>query len=263
MSLVAYQPPDWLGQNRRRRSGLALEPSACVPQLSTRNYVSTLRNGLVVSLIACRCGRWWSRPQTTSPLDQSFILIMRTDPKPFCPATFHNGESAMVVADARRPEVSNLLEVQRGMTRVAQPQFEVLSGEPPDLWWQSEEPATKASRCRGNHRAARLADLCFRLRGADKPRGAFRFGRLPRSGDPIHGHGARANAARVRRTLCAAVSQSPARFPESASRIQFCFNGAALAIARKGSAGGRRLYANFRFNGAAVSGWDKESSNEA
>src|SRR5437870_8866638 len=40
------------------------------------------------------------------------------------------------------------------MARVTQPQFEVLSGEPPDLWWRSEKAATKAFRGRGNRRAA-------------------------------------------------------------------------------------------------------------
>src|SRR5881296_4167121 len=108
--------------------------------------------------------------------------------------------------------------MKRGMGWVAQPQLEVLACKTADFQWQALIAATKASCCRGNHRAAFPADPGFRRRGADKPRGAFHFGRLPRSGGPIPGHDARANAARVRRTLGAAVSQWPVRFPESASR---------------------------------------------
>src|SRR5437773_189570 len=174
MPLAAYQPSDRPRPNRRSRSGLVLESCRrSSPQFSTYNH----------QLFAVA-----SSPLLL-PATQPLVLVMRPNSEPFCFATFHNGEGAIVVADARR----HLLEVQKGMTRVARPQFEILSGEAPDLWWQLEEPATKAFRRRGIHPAARRADPCFRLRGADKPRGAFRFGRLPRSVDPIPGHDARAN----------------------------------------------------------------------
>ncbi len=80
--------------------------------------------------------RFLKRGKRLTRANQPPVFIVRPNPKPFRSATFHNGEGAIVVSDARRPEVSNLFEVQRGMTRVAQPQFEVLSSEALDLWRQ-------------------------------------------------------------------------------------------------------------------------------
>src|SRR5437899_10824037 len=73
----------------------------------------------------------------------SRIADILKKPMRCCQFRFLRTSGRVATADAGRPKATDLLEVKRGMGRVAEPKLEVLPGKTPNLWRQAFEPATK------------------------------------------------------------------------------------------------------------------------
>jgi hypothetical protein len=69
--------------------------------------------------------------------DQPPILVMRTDPDPDEVPTVFCGESAVSKPGSYRPQLSDSLEMERGMGGVLLQDFKIRTGHCLDRFWQS------------------------------------------------------------------------------------------------------------------------------
>ena len=65
----------------------------------------------------------WALPSLNEPL----VFIVRANPKPLGFFTSHNRQGVMVAANPDRPESTDLLEMQRRVLWIPEPELEVLS----------------------------------------------------------------------------------------------------------------------------------------
>ena len=80
--------------------------------------------------------------------DQPLVLVMRTDPDPNKVRTILHCEGAVIDPDPHGPQLSDFLEMQRGVRRVRLQEFEVLSAHSLDGFRQRRKagPETGARK---------------------------------------------------------------------------------------------------------------------
>ncbi len=167
----------------------------------------------------------WALPSLNEPL----VFIVRANPKPLGFFTSHNRQGAMVAANPDRPERTDLLEMQRRVLWIPEPEFEVLSRQTANVGGQPTESLTETSFRRGNHPVPPQAGRGFPPVTDRGGLAAFHCERPPRSGGPTHPRAARADAARAGKSPFSATLQWPVRFPGCSSRIYYCFKRAAVS----------------------------------
>ena len=97
---------------------------------TTHRMVPSSARRLAMSAFVASC----SRPAPTAVLagvlpDHTLVLVMRTDPHPDEVAAILDGKGSVGKADSSRPELADLLEVQRWMSRILLEQSEVFPGQ--------------------------------------------------------------------------------------------------------------------------------------
>lgn len=136
---------------------------------------------------------------------------MRPDPKPLDHFAFHHRKGTKIISHASGPKSSDSLEVERRMSRIIQPQFEVFARQPTNLCRQSSQRLTKTWGRRGLHRAAPWFDRHPLWLNAHTKRRADHFANLLRSADPSPSFRALSVVAATSETRSAGVSQWPLR----------------------------------------------------
>lgn len=165
--------------------------------------------------------------------DQSIILGMRPDPKPLKPIIHGNSERPVMIPNPRRPISSDLLEVNRRMSRVPQPQSEVLLCEPSNLRRQLGECLTKTWGRRGLHQAKPSIPVGPRWSNEHTTRPAAHFRHPLRSADPSPQSPARSGASTTRENLPEEASRWRLRFRQAYSRNNHTTRSAAESSGRQ------------------------------
>ncbi len=154
-----------------------------------------------------------------SSIDLLFVLVMRTNPKPFDGAIRINGRQGTVIGThSRRPEIADFLEHNRRMPRITQPQSVIFPRELLNLGRQPGIQATEAWGRRGIHRVESAVDLLHSQSGASTSLQDARFGRLPLSAGPRRQLRARSSAPTASETPYPEVSKSRLRSLQRCSR---------------------------------------------
>jgi len=71
-----------------------------------------------------------------SPAEDSFILLVGTDPKPVEDSTFAVGQGPVGLVHPCAPHVAEGLQAQRGMQWIMAEEFELFIGLFSNIWWK-------------------------------------------------------------------------------------------------------------------------------
>lgn len=164
-------------------------------------------------------------------IKKPIILLVRPYPEPLDTRIRLTSESAMIQPDPSRPITLNFFKLKRRMSRIIQPEFEILMSQQSNFRRQILQTFTKTLGRRGFHATVistiweTIASVAHRLRPTS------RFLHLPQTADPKQAHRAAANDAAVSGHLGRAICLLHLRFPSACSSIKVCNVKYQMAIA--------------------------------